>query len=401
MPRELKHLLLTTTEDPFNIKAWSGIPFSLRSALERQVERVSVFTPPPPRRSPVDVMKRVLFGARKFPLWITKATLEQNARVLRAEIASTKPDAVLSISSQMVAYLGASEVPVFLFSDAPYRAFCETYAQWETPPRRIQKFAVEEAAAGRMLDGLCFGSDWACEEARRLYQLPSSDTLHVTPLGANWVPQLSQAEIFRRIDQRIDNLTTDGIELLYLGKDWERKGGPLAVEVASQIRQAGHKVRLHVVGCRPELGDAAGPEGFVTIHGPLYQSDPEQSAKLAELFLRAHFLIVPTLAECFGIVFAEAHGFGLPPISRAVHAVPSIIRDKETGMLFDRDAPAVVYTQRILGLLATPDVYRSMARQARRHYEEHLTWDRTAESILAAIRSRLSGAAPRGGQASI
>ena len=403
MPRELKHLLLTTTEDPFNIKAWSGIPFSLRTALEREVARVSVFTPPPPQRAPLDVIKRVLFGARKFPLWITPATLKQNARALSAEIARSKPDAVLSISSQMVAYLdrpaadpdhpaGYLDPPVFLFSDAPYLAFCETYAPWETAPLRIQKFAAEEAAAGRRLDGLCFGSDWACDEARRLYQLPSADTLHVTPLGANWVPQLSQAEIFARIDQRIDTLPTGGIELLYVGKDWERKGGPLAVEVAAQIRQAGRKVRLHVVGCNPELGDAAGPDGFVTVHGLLYQSDPEQSAKLAELFLRAHFLIVPTLAECFGIVFAEAHAFGLPAISRAVQAVPSIIQDNVTGMLFDRLAPAADYAQRIVSLLATPEAYRSMAQQARCRFEQHLTWDRTAESILGAIRARLSEA---------
>jgi glycosyltransferase involved in cell wall biosynthesis len=396
MPRELKHLLLTTTEDPFNIKAWSGTPFFLRTALERQVARVSVFIPPPPKRAPLDVIKRVLFGARKFPLWITKATLNQNARALSAEIARSKPDAVLSISGQMVAYLDRPaeylDRPVFLFSDAPYLAFCETYAQWETPPLRIQKFAAEEAAAGRRLDGLCFGSDWACDEARRLYQLPSADKLHVTPLGANWVPQLGQAEIFGRIAQRIDSLATEGIELLFVGKDWERKGGPLAVEVAAQIRKAGHKVRLHVVGCSPELGDAAGPHGFVTVHGLLYQSDPEQSAKFAELFLRAHFLIVPTLAECFGIVFAEAHAFGLPAISRAVQAVPSIIQDNVTGLLFDRLAPAADYAQRIVSLLATPEAYRSMAQQARYRFEQHLTWDRTAESILAAIRARLSEA---------
>jgi len=390
MPRQLKHLLLTTTEDPFNIKSWSGIPYSLRTALEGQGYKVSVFIPPPPRRAPFDALKRVLFGARKFPLWITKATLQQNARTLQAEIDRIQPDAVLSISSQMVAYLAPSPIPVFLFSDAPYLAFCETYAQWETPPRRIQHFAAEEAQAARRLDGLCFGSDWACAEAKRLYNLPSADTLHVTPLGANWVPDLTQTEIFDRIDQRIATLTNTGIELLYLGKDWERKGGPLAVEVASQIRAAGHNVRLHVVGCRPELGDIAGPDGFVTIHGPLYQNDPEQSAQLAELFLQAHFLIVPTLAECFGIVFAEAQAFGLPPISRAVHAVPSIIRDDETGLVLERDAPASQYAARILTLLADSEHYRQVARQARLWFELRLTWDRTAESIGAAIQMRLN-----------
>ena len=390
MARELKHLLLTTTEDPFNIKSWSGIPFSLRTALERQGYQVSVFLPPPPRRALFDVIQRVLFGAKKYPLWITKATLRQNARTLQAEIDRIQPDAVLSISSQVVAYLAPSRIPVFLFSDAPYLAFCETYAQWETPPLRIQQFAVEEAQAARRLDGLCFGSDWACAEAKRLYSLPSADTLHVTPLGANWVPNLTQAEIFERIDQRIATLAQTGIELLYLGKDWERTGGPLAVDVASQIHAAGHKVRLHVVGCRPELGDIAGPDGFVAIHGPLYQNDPEQSAQLAELFLQAHFLIVPTLAECFGIVFAEAQAFGLPPISRAVHAVPSIIRDNQTGMVLERDAPASQYSARILELLADSESYRQMARQARLWFEHRLTWDRTAESICAAIQIRLN-----------
>jgi glycosyltransferase involved in cell wall biosynthesis len=276
-----------------------------------------------------------------------------------------------------------------MFSDAPYWAFCETYAQWETPPLRIHKFAAEEARAGRRLDGLCFGSDWACGEARRMYGLASDETLHATPLGANWVPDLSQAEILEKIAARVDPLAAGELELLYLGKDWERKGGPLAVEVAAGIRAAGHKVRLHVVGCRPELGEAAGPHGFVTVHGPLYQSDPAQSSALAELFWRSHFMLVPTLAECFGIVFAEAQAFGLPPISRAVHAVPSIIRDGETGMLFDRSAPAAEYAARILDLTSKPEAYREMARRAREWFERRLTWDRTAEGIVAAIRERL------------
>ena len=390
MLRELKHLLLATTEDPFDTKAWSGIPSSLRAALERQVGRLTVFRSPPPKRAPLDVAKRVLFGAKRFPLWITEATLRQNAQALQAEIARTQPDAVLSISSQCVAYLDRPGVPVFLFSDAPYLAFCEAYAQWETPPLRIQLFAAEEARAASRLDGLFFGSEWACGEAKRLYELPSDLRLHATPLGANWVPRLGRDEIFDRINQRNSRFGTDGMELLFVGKDWERKGGPLAVEIASQLHRSGQKARLNVVGCRPELGDAAGPDGFVTVHGPLYPSNPDQHAQLTELFLRSHFLLVPTLAECFGIVFADAQAFGLPPISRAVHAVPSIVLNGKTGMLLDRHATADVYVKRILALLSTPDEYRKMSQQAREWFEERLTWDRTAEGILASIRRRLA-----------
>jgi glycosyltransferase involved in cell wall biosynthesis len=386
MPRVLKHLLLTTTEDPASPKSWSGIPYSLRVALEKQVERVTVFRPPPPRRTPVDVFKRIVFGAQQYPLWITQATLKQNARALQAEIVRIQPDAVLSISSQCVAYLHNCGVPVALFSDAPYLTFCETYAAWETPPKRINRFAAEEAAAARNLDALCFGSQWACDEAQRIYGLDSDRTLHATPLGANWVPTVSRAAIFDRVDDRIATLPTQGIELLYLGKDWLRKGGPLAVEVARILHNAGHKVRLHIVGCRPDLGEAAGPDGFITIHGPLYPTDPTQFNQLTELFLRSHFLLVPTLAECFGIVFAEAQAFALPPVARSVHAVPSIICDRKTGFIFEPTAPAADYAAQILSLLARPDDYRAMAREARFWFEECLTWDRTAEGILSALR---------------
>jgi glycosyltransferase involved in cell wall biosynthesis len=385
MTKELKHLLLVTTEDPFSMRAWSGIPYSLRTALEGMVERVTTFRPGPPPRVQIGLVKRVLLGAERYPLWMTKATLKANARAVRKEIARVKPDAVLSISSQCVAYLDRPGVPVFLFSDAPYKAFSETYARWDPPPLRIGEFTAEEAVAGRRMDGLCFGSQWACREAKRLYGLEDEAKLHVTPLGANWVPAEGREEILARIDERVGRLAEE-IELLFVGRDWERKGGALAVEVAAKLRAAGRRVRLHVVGCRPELGEAAGPDGFVTVHGPLYQGDPEQSARLAELFLRSHFLIVPTLAECFGIAFAEAQGFGLPPVSRAVDAVPSIVRDGETGMLFGRDAGAEVYAERLVELVERPEEYRAMARRARAWFEEGLTWERTAEGIMAAMR---------------
>lgn len=387
MPKELKHLLLMSTEEMSNPKAWSGIPWSLRKALETRVEQMTVFQPSAPARSPLDVVKRVVFGAKKHPLWITKASLRKAGREVSEEIARVKPDAVLSISSHCIAYLPKQAIPVGMFSDAPYLAFAEAYARWETYPVRLKAFAREEAAGARRVDGLFFGSEWACGEARRLYGLDAgaSERLHVTPLGANWVPKIGREEIFARIEGR----GCDCIDLLYLGKDWERKGGPLAVEVTALLRAAGREAHLHVVGCRPELGDAAGPGGFVTVHGLLYQDAPEQSAKLAELFLSSHFLIVPTLAECYGIVFAEAQAFGLPPISRAVHALPTVVEDGVTGLLFAVDAPASEYVERILNVVGDREEYEAMAKRARERFERRLSWEATADAIVGVLAGAL------------
>ena len=378
------HLLLATTEDPSNVKSWSGIPFSLRMALERQVEQVTVFRPGRPSRAPLDVAKRLWYGGHppRYPLALTTATLKRNARQLKQEIARADPDAILSISSAPIAALHDAGRPVFLFSDAPYQAWHEAYEGTISRPVQLASFVAKEASVARRIEGCCFGSGWAVHQAERLYADPLQDAgtlrerVHVTPFGANWTPQRSRELLLQGVEERL----TRDLALLYVGKDWERKGGPMAVEVTRLLHAAGHRVHLHVVGCRPLLPPETLP--FVTVHGLLYQDDPTQSAQLAELFERCHFLIVPTTAECFGIVFAEAQAFALPPIARAVHALPTVIEDGVTGLLMNPDAPASAYVERILALRADPAAYRQMAVHARDRYETLLNWDKTAEELV-------------------
>jgi glycosyltransferase involved in cell wall biosynthesis len=396
---QLKHLLMATVEDAFDPRSWSGIPFSLRQALERQVERVTVFRPGLPSRHPVDVLLRLYYGGEppSYPLHLTQATFRKNSRELRQEIERVQPDAVLSISSPCVIGLGAVGRPVFMFCDAPWQAWHETYRGTISRPVMYERVARQEAEAARQLQGLCFGSGWAVEEADRLYAAAGTpleplaraallERLHVTPLGANWVPTGTREQVLDRMLQRTG--PEGELQLLFVGKDWVRKGGPLAVEITQGLHARDIPVRLHVVGCRPQL--PAGSAEYVAVHGRLHQSEPEESALLEELFLTSHFLLVPTSAECYGIVFAEAQAFALPPISRRVHALKTVVEDGETGMLFDPKAPASVYIDRILELRSHPETYRAMAIAARDRFERLLNWDCTARGIVSAMQLALA-----------
>jgi glycosyltransferase involved in cell wall biosynthesis len=388
MPARLKHLLLVTVEDPYSMKSWSGTVFALREALARHVDRLTVFRPSRPSRNPIDMARRLRHfkDPLRYPLWMTKATLKNNAREVQAEIDLINPDAVLSISSQCVAFLDQPGKPTFLFSDAPWLAWQEAYAGQHTRPLRMAWFAEQEANAARHLDGLFFGSEWAVTEAMRLYSGGKRlrQRLHVTPLGSSLIPERSREGVLQCASAR----RKDEIELLYVGKDWERKGGPLAVEVAALLHAAGQKVRLHIVGCSPAL--APETNAFVTVHGLLHQNNPEQKATLLGLFERSHFFLVPTIAECFGVVFAEAQAFALPPISREIHALPSVIVDGKTGMLLDPAAPASDYVRRILALWRNQSAYQKMAVAGRDRFEKLLNWDRTAEEIVRHIDESLT-----------
>ena len=150
-------------------------------------------------------------------------------------------------------------------------------------------------------------------------------------------------------------------------------------------------VTLHVVGCRPAL--KTGDEKLVRSYGMLRRSVPEEAARLRALLLRSHFLVVPTLAECFGLVFAEAQAFALPPVSRAVHAVPSVMVDGENGILQPKEDGPEPYVRRMLALLeGERDAYIGMALAGRAHFQSRLNWPAFGRGVRAIIETALPAA---------
>ena len=203
------------------------------------------------------------------------------------------------------------------------------------------------------------------------------------PLGANWVPNLTTEQLAGRLKMRDRNK----LNLLFVGKDWERKGGPLAVEIARGLNGAGMPTCLYIVGCNPNVMNE--DRRFIRVHGFLSRDDFDQSRKLHGLFLDSHFLVVPTNAECFGIVFAEAAAHALPAVSKAVDAVPSIVNDDETGIVVDRSLGAEPYVHRIISTFRDEARYSAMASAARERYRQNFTWDTCADRVIRALEEQL------------
>jgi glycosyltransferase involved in cell wall biosynthesis len=384
-PKFPGHLLIVTVEDPFDPASWSGTAYNMREALEASIERVSVLSKLKPKRTLINGALRLVLGGKppRYPLYLTPAAQKQFARETEAAIRAYRPDAILSISSHCLLYLPDPGVPVFMVADAPWMTWKETYSEYESLPLLGRRFAKLEAAAARRCAKLIFSSEWATDEARRLYGVPP-EKLCVQPMGANWIP----SENREQLSQIIQSRSQDELKLLFVGKDWERKGGPLTLEVARGLRAAGvKKVRVHIVGGDPPI--PADLQDIVTVHGLLRRSDPDESEKLRQLFLKSHFLIVPTHAECFGVVFAEAHAFGLPAVSRAVHAVPSIIEDGETGIVLAANDAAPKYVERILAIAKDRDAYLRMAHAARARYETKLNWQSFADAVANQMKLSL------------
>jgi glycosyltransferase involved in cell wall biosynthesis len=153
------------------------------------------------------------------------------------------------------------------------------------------------------------------------------------------------------------------------------------------LREKGINAFVDVVGCEPigNMPDCVRTHGFVS------KGTAEGREKLRTLLLNAHFLFVPSLAECFGLVFAEASAFGVPSIARATGGIPTSVQNGLNGWALDINATAPAYAQLIASQFEDFATYIDSALRSRQFYEERLNW----HAAIAKLTSLLEPLVPR------
>ena len=293
-------------------------------------------------------------------------------------------DAVFTVTSMIAAGLEGLNVPIVSWDDASPAALADYQPELV---RVAASSALDVDAMGRRavrnVSLALYASEWAAA-AREVYGL-SEEKVAVVPFGANLDPVPSAREVAAAVGARPGNVC----RLLWMGMDWTRKRGDLAVEIARRIAAAGLPVELTVVGCTPAVREPL-PD-WVHVEGFVSKQTPEGAARLAKLFARSHFLVMPSLAEAYGLVYCEAAAFGVPSVATRTGGVPTIVLDGETGILDDPDATAESYVGRMLPLLRYRERYEAMARAARAHSEARLNWDVAGREVAWRVEALVCG----------
>ena len=92
-----------------------------------------------------------------------------------------------------------------------------------------------------------YTSEWAAESAVRDYGVDAG-RVAVVPFGANLETQVLLEEARAAIAKR----PRDTCRLVFIGVEWQRKGGPLAVAIADALNRGGLKTELDIVGHEPD-----------------------------------------------------------------------------------------------------------------------------------------------------
>lgn len=395
-----------TQDDPHDKRAWSCSLYYMGNALAQYCGDISYVGPLPlPAPGLFDRLR-----AKSLQLLLRRRYLyETNLRAARAVggrfIASpdlsrpsrpldslsggeviSRSDVIVAVASEAaIAYL-KTETPIVLVGDTTYaqmvdylpyytRLAASTLREIDTIERRV--FAKVRASI--------FSSEWAARFVIERYHVDPRH-VYVVPFGVN-------LDSIPGPDVANARAPSETCRLLFMGVEWERKGGALAYKTLLALRAMGIDAELIVCGCTPP---ARFHHQHMTVIPFLDKNDPRQQQQLEQLFMTAHFLLLPTRADCAPNVLREASAFGLPVITTDTGGVSGIIRDSENGYMLPLSARGDDYAALIARIYGDAEQYMRLVRASRAAFEQRLNWDAWGRGIHDILAQERVGTSPCG-----
>ncbi len=163
--------------------------------------------------------------------------------------------------------------------------------------------------------------------------------------------------------------------VLFVGIDFERKGGPTLLKAFAEVRKRLPRATLLI----------AGPRSGVPQEGVIWLGLVSDRQRVNQLFEASTVFAMPSICEPFGLTLIEAMSHGLPVVGSSADAMPEIVEEGKTGYLVppgDRDALA----DRLTSLLSSPELCGEMGKAGRLFVEKEFQWQQVVDRIEEGLR---------------
>lgn len=358
MPRPLK-LGFLCPHNPWRRDSFSGTPYFMLAALQAHPDVEVQVMGDHPKPRPWDGVQRRLGKqpANPFPDVPDDSGL----------------DAIIALTAftELERFGDRLQAPVFYVTDSTTKFLREFF--------NVDMPSDKEEREAQVIEKACwtvFSSQYMVDRAQVELGTRIGDRVSVIPFGANL--QHIPAEAMRKP-------AMPPVRLLFIGKNWEVKGGDVAVATVAALRDRGHAAQLTVIGTAPAR---LKQHPDIIALGHLSKDRRRDMARLEQALREAHLFILPTQADCTPIVVSEANAFGCPVLISDVGGVGSLIQEGQNGYLMPLDAPAEAYADRIEKLVTDPAVYTQLSQSSQTIVQTHLNWTLWAERMASLIREK-------------
>ena len=259
------------------------------------------------------------------------------------------------------------DLPSGVALDATFAQLARSKEGWfqHLSPRESQRCIAEQQRVFEQCELLWPRTEWCAASLREDYGI-APERLVVTSAGSNLdTPPAAHG-------------VHDGRTLLFVGRDWERKNGPLVLAAFQHARRQRSDLRLLVAG--PAQQPHGLPAEGVEFVGPVHSE-----ARLHDLYARSSLFVMPSRFEPYGIVLVEAQAAGVPVVALDRGAASEIVAHGSTGTLVQNEDPEELAAT-MLAWLSDPARLKAAGDAAVAHVHLHCTWDLAAARIVASLR---------------
>lgn len=375
-------IVYVATDDAENKNSWSGTTHYLYKNLKKSNEVINI--------SPIkenDLVFKVIY---KILSKITGKTFLYSRNKYVAKLYSNYVskklnkiddyDCILSIGTLPTAFLKIDK-PIFMYTDATFDGIKNYYKEFSNLSKLTEKEGYElEKIALENYSKSFYSSDWAKESAIKYYEI-QKEKIEVIPFGLNMDKIPLSDKILGNIEMKYKNPL---FKLLFVGKDYDRKGGAIAVETLKNLRTKGYNIELTIVGCNPLIKDSN-----IKIIPYINKNNKKEYKIYEELLKESHFLILPTKADCTPMVLIEANSYGIPSIVSNTGGIPTIVKENENGILINKYEEPQEFIEKIQFFIDNREDYKKLAQKTREYFENNLTWGHSTNKILEIMEEEI------------
>lgn len=345
-------------------KTWSGIPWGLLCEFKKLTEVEEIFL----KRRTFSLWDRILIKMGLFDHDMDLGLIKQNRNSLKKQL--TKENNV-----------------IFQFSDIAYNTkYRKTYVYQDTCVNYIMNLYKTDPTTFSYSNFSANGID--AIKKREKYEADYYKNCSGIFTMSHWLKDylISSCNIPKEIvhhvgggininNQLIDDSKKEGNKILFVGRDFQRKGGEIVCQAFKILKEKMPNAELHIAGpiSYPIKEDVKG------IH---FWGDCTTD-KVGELMNLCDIFCMPSYFEAYGLVFIEALTYGLPCIGRNKYEMPYLIEHGRTGLLINDDNIHLLANNMYV-LLSDP-LYRETVKSKRNEYIREYSWKTVAKKILYII----------------
>lgn len=361
---------------------WSGTPLGVFNALS---SLCSVSDIDPNDFNNSSKLKAITNKARwTFRIWIKKIIgilFGEDCGLLRKRrIEKTLSEKIINKVPSIVYtdFLCDDTDKMYVYQDLSLD-FCVRYVEADPDNFPIIKasrlFRDRYLAHEKLFYQRCAGiftmSEWLKEDIVENVGI-SPDKICVVNAGCN-VKIDSAEELRMKMSQK------NGKRFLFVGKEWERKNGPLVLEAFSRLSEKYKDIELNIIG--PE----SDPVGNWQNDNIFFVGRVDYS-EVKKYYDKCDFFVMPSKFEAFGIVFVEALLNGLPCIGRDAFAMPEIIQAEKSGYLLTENSPDLLAAL-MEKMIQNRTELNEYIFEHRDEYIERYSWNGVAKKMVDFINA--------------